>query len=100
MFVFPVGSPFRLRVSHHLDHATFPVSATSNAACDWDRNRARPALGGRFPYPALSIAGRVHNSTMAYVSRSPPIIPDGQISRVRFETSAILLRAFPRLGEV
>ena len=25
-----------------------------------------------------------------YVSRSPPIIPDGQISRVRFETSAIL----------
>jgi hypothetical protein len=24
-----------------------------------------------------------------YVSRSPPIIPDGQISRVRFETSAI-----------
>ena len=25
---------------------------------------------------------------MAYVSRSPPIIPDGQISRVRFETLA------------
>jgi hypothetical protein len=29
---------------------------------------------------------------MAYVSRSPPIIPDGQISRVRFETLAIFRR--------
>jgi hypothetical protein len=33
MFVFPVVSPFRLRVSQHLDHAAFPVRATSNAAC-------------------------------------------------------------------
>ena len=29
---------------------------------------------------------------MAYVSRSPPIIPDGQISRVRFETLAFFRR--------
>src|SRR5262245_31632755 len=29
MFVFPVASPFGLRVSQHLDHATFPVPATS-----------------------------------------------------------------------
>src|SRR6266849_5515579 len=29
---------------------------------------------------------------MAYVSRSPPIIPDGQISRVRFETLAFFQR--------
>jgi hypothetical protein len=36
---------------------------------------------------------------MAYVSRSPPIIPDGQISRVRFETSAFLPKAFPKLAE-
>jgi hypothetical protein len=28
-------------------------------------------------------------SHRGYVSRSPPIIPDGQISRVRFETSAV-----------
>src|SRR5271165_1323312 len=28
-FVFPVGSLFRLRVSHHLDHATFPAPAAS-----------------------------------------------------------------------
>ena len=31
--MFPVASPFRLRVSHHLDRATFPVPATSNATC-------------------------------------------------------------------
>jgi hypothetical protein len=30
---------------------------------------------------------------MAYVSRSPPIIPDGQISWVRFETLAFFRRA-------
>ena len=35
--------------------------------------------------------------TMAHDSRSPPIIPDGQISRVRFETLAFLPKAFPRL---
>src|SRR6476620_3997034 len=34
---------------------------------------------------------------MAYVSRSPPIIPDGQISRVRFETLGFLPKAFPGL---
>ena len=31
--MFTVYSPFRLRVSQHLDHATFPVPASSNAAC-------------------------------------------------------------------
>src|SRR6516165_788584 len=31
------------------------------------------------------------------LSRSPPIIPDGQISRVRFETLAFLPKAFPSL---
>src|ERR1700680_2265191 len=67
---------------------------------DWDRNRARPAVGEGFPFPLFRFAGRVHNITMAYVSRSPPIMPDSQISRVRFETSAYLPWAFPRLGEV
>src|ERR1019366_7302801 len=38
--------------------------------------------------PALSIASWVHSPTNGYVSRSLPIIPDGQISRDRFETSA------------
>src|SRR6516162_1546023 len=34
---------------------------------------------------------------MAYDSRSPPIIPDGQISRVRFETLAFFRRPSHRL---
>src|SRR5215467_8440359 len=67
---------------------------------DWDRNQARPAVGEGFPFPALSIAGRVHIPTMADVSRRPPIIPDGRISRVRFETLAFLPWAFPKFGEV
>jgi hypothetical protein len=67
---------------------------------DRDRNRARPAVGEGFPFPALSIAGRVHIPTMADVSRRPPIIPDGRISQVRFETLACLPWAFPKFGEV
>src|SRR5215831_8736767 len=54
----------------------------------------------RFPFPALSIAGRVHIPNMADVSRRPPIIPGGRISRVRFETLAFLPWAFPKFGEV
>jgi len=34
------------------------------------------------------------------LSRRPPIIPDSQISRVRFETLACLPQAFPKFGEV
>jgi transposase InsO family protein len=71
-----------------------------SARTDWDRNQARPAVGEGFPSPALSIAGRVHIPTMADVSRRPPIIPDGRISRVRFETLAFLPWAFPKFGEV
>src|SRR5262249_1071467 len=61
------------------------VTVRGSASQDWDRNRARPAVGGGFPFPTLSIVGRVHIPTMADVSRRPPIIPDGRISRVRFE---------------
>jgi hypothetical protein len=43
MFVFTVVSPFRLRVSHHLDRAAFPIPATSNVA-------------GGFPHYALLFA--------------------------------------------
>ena len=38
--MFPVVSPFRLRVSQHLDHATFPIPATSNAACGFPALRS------------------------------------------------------------
>src|SRR6202790_3635821 len=39
-FGFPVVSPFRLRVSHYLDHATSPVPSTSNAACGFPALRS------------------------------------------------------------
>jgi hypothetical protein len=51
MFVFPVGPLFRLRVSHHLDHAPFPHPAHQTGRAD-------------FPHPAfgqgllLSVAKR------------------------------------------
>src|SRR5712692_5886612 len=40
------------------------------------------------------MASWVHSPTNGDVSRSPPIIPDGQISRVRFETSAFFRGPF------
>ena len=40
MFVFPVGPLFRLRVSHHLDHAPFPHPAHQTGRAD-------------FPHPAF-----------------------------------------------
>jgi hypothetical protein len=40
---------------------------------------------------ALSIARRVHNSTMATFSEAPPIMPYGRISEVRFEVLAMRL---------
>ena len=50
--------------------------------------------------PALSIAGRVHSPTMAYVSRSPPIIPD----TARFPGSGLKpwlsSVGLPKFGEV
>src|SRR5271170_7979343 len=48
MFVFPVVSPFRLRVSHHLDHATFPAPASSNAACGFPALRSPVCFAPRF----------------------------------------------------
>jgi hypothetical protein len=32
-----MSQPFCSLVSHHLDHATFPAPATSNAACGFPR---------------------------------------------------------------
>ena len=43
--VFPVGSLFRLRVSHHLGRATFfPAPASSNAACGFAALRSPVSL--------------------------------------------------------
>ena len=43
----------------------------------------------RVSNPALSIAGWVHNSTIAMFPKAPLVIPDGRISRVRLATIAI-----------
>jgi hypothetical protein len=62
-----------------------PPSARSNGSCSCrDRNAARTTVGGEFPTCALSVAQRVPSSTMVHVSASPPTIPDGRLSRVRF----------------
>jgi hypothetical protein len=52
------------------------------------RNTARATLGGELPIRALSVARRVPNSTLAHVSASPLLIPDGRISRVRLAAVA------------
>src|SRR6476646_9895265 len=53
MFVFPVASLFRLRVSHHFDRATFPVPATSNAACGLPTLRSPACFTSRVMGPIL-----------------------------------------------
>jgi len=56
-----------------------------NVACRCrDRNATRAELGGGFPSPLFRYARWVHSSTIPHVSASPPTIPDGRISRVRF----------------
>src|SRR5215831_9219259 len=49
-----------------------------------DRNAARTTVDGEFPACTLSVVQRVPSSTMVHVSASPPAIPDGRLSRVRF----------------
>jgi hypothetical protein len=49
----PVCSPFRLRVSQHLDHAKFPASATSNAACGFPALRSPVCFTPRVMGPIL-----------------------------------------------
>jgi hypothetical protein len=50
--------------------------------------RANGEAEGSHPGPfGCEVAAHFHHR---YVSRGPPMIPDGQISRVRFETLAFL----------
>ena len=48
------------------------------------RSAARATVGGEFPSCTLSVVQRVPNSTVVHGSASPPTIPDGRLSRVRF----------------
>ncbi len=59
------------------------------------RNTARAAVGREFPTCTLSVVQRVPSSTVAHVSVSPPLIPDGRISRVRLAAAACPQRTFP-----
>jgi transposase-like protein len=52
-FVFPGGSLFRLRVSHHLGRATFPAPASSNAACGFPALRSPVCFASRIMGPIL-----------------------------------------------
>ena len=51
--MFPVGSLFRLRVSHHLGRATFPAPAASNAACGFPALRSPVCFASRIMGPIL-----------------------------------------------
>src|SRR5271170_6173117 len=77
-FVFPVGSLFRLRVSHHLGRATFPAPASSNAACGFPALRSPVCFASRFmgplglrldvypPPQVLQIDGRLYHLVLAF----------------------------------
>jgi len=65
---------------------------------DRDRNWAHSTVGGELPDPLFRYVEWVPNSSMAYDSQSPPIIPDGRISRVRFEVAALPNWAFAPYG--
>ena len=70
MFVFTVVSPFRLRVSHHLDHATFPAPSTSHAACGFPALRAPICFMPRLMGPIL--LGRLSARRVAQGSTEVP----------------------------
>jgi hypothetical protein len=59
-------------------------------------------LGGEFPTLALSIARWVPRSPIAHVSASPPLLPDGRLSRVRLAASDVVVlsrHSLPRRAE-
>jgi len=81
----PSGSPLRQRMTFatgdFLPRWLLHVPAPSG------RNTARATVGGEFPTGTLSVVPRVPSSPLVHVSVSPPLIPDGRISRVRLAVS-------------
>ena len=63
------------------------------------RNMARTALA-EFPVCTLSVVQRVPRSAIAHVSVSPPLIPDGRLSRVRLAAAAYPQRTFPTIPKL
>lgn len=69
------------------------ISGLTTGFSERDRNWAHSTVGRELPLPQLSqVVVWVPNSSIAYVSQSPPMIPDGRISRIRFEAAAYTLR--------
>src|SRR6516162_5220963 len=71
-----------------------PVGSVSNVdnLPHWDRNRARPAVGEGFPFLLFRLQDGFTVPPWLTFPEAPPIITDGQISRVRFETLAFFRR--------
>ena len=65
----------------------FPSSPCEDMPRSSGRNTARATVGREFPTCTLSVVQRVPSSAIAHVSVSPPLIPDGRISRVRLAVS-------------
>ncbi len=58
-----------------------------------DRNWAHSTEGRELPSPQLSPEVKwVPSSSIGYGSQSPPMIPDGRFSRIRFEAAAYTMR--------
>ena len=58
-FVFPVGSLFRLRVSHHLGHATFPAPPRRTQHADFS-HCALPFASPQEPHPLTQNGSGFH----------------------------------------
>ncbi len=65
----------------------FPGCPREHMPWSSGRNTARAPLGREFPSCTLSVVQRVPSSAIDHVSASPPLIPDGRISRVRLAVS-------------
>ena len=118
--MFPVGSLFRLRVSHHLGRATFPAPASSNAACGFPALRSPVCFASRImgplslrldvysPPQVLQIDGRLCHLVLAFLvvgdftnSRAPSLHGRYPASTLlRTHPSPSRLRSTPRLSRL
>ncbi len=118
--MFPVGSLFRLRVSHHLGRATFPAPASSNTACGFPALRSPVCFASRImgplslrldvysPPQVLQIDGRLCHLVLAFLvvgdvtnSRAPSLhgrYPASTLLRTRPSPSR--LRSTSRLSRL
>jgi hypothetical protein len=112
----PCSCPFHLlapvrRLTSRISSKSYPDSREYSLSCcgaqrgtseRWPpspsgRSAARATLGGEFPTGTLSVVPRVPSSPMVHVSASPPLIPDGRLSRVRLAASDVLVLSQHRL---